>query len=123
MPVVLSSMVIAVTNMTASRSPLSAGSARQGNMRRSVRSQVRVSPTAAGALNIQPSASGLAKRDAGEGKGEMGHGNSGEQDARQNEGAVAAPAQGEIKRERDGAAGSELGQRGGSIRASNAARA
>ena len=49
-------LVMAVTNMTARMSPLSAGSARHGNMRRSVRSQVRVSPTAAGALNVQPSA-------------------------------------------------------------------
>ena len=42
----------------------------------------------------------------------MGHGNSGEQDARQNEG-TARTAQGEVKRERHGAAGSELCQRVG----------
>jgi hypothetical protein len=53
---------------------------------------------------------GLGQRNARQGKDQMGRGNAGEQDARQQEGAPCT-AQGEVESERHGAAGSELCQR------------
>ena len=102
---------MAVTNMTAKISPLRAGKTCQGNMRRSPKSQVGVSPTAAGALNIQPWARASARRRSVQREGEMRRGNAGQQDGGQHEGTARA-AQGEIERKGYGDGRGELGQVG-----------